>query len=53
MSLEHALVLTTAEAASHYLAIPKEANFRAISIVRDARIELAPQPWEGRILPLN
>lgn len=21
--------------------------------VRDARIELAPQPWEGRVLPLN
>lgn len=22
-------------------------------LVRDARIELAPQPWEGRVLPLN
>lgn len=24
-----------------------------ILLVRDARIELAFQPWEGRILPLN
>lgn len=30
-----------------------ETNSSVADMVRDTRIELVPQPWEGRVLPLN